>query len=99
MQFALDSAVTGYLWISLSQKAQRRPTEYDRFGGIGISMAGHQNPPASLCCQNTASTSCYCAPMIWVFAPKISWPGYSRWLARFDEAGGTPHGHVRRLGQ
>ena len=46
MQFALDSAVTGYLWISLSQKAQRRPTEYDRFGGIGISMAGPSKSPS-----------------------------------------------------
>jgi hypothetical protein len=25
-------------------KAQRRPAEYDRFGGIGISMAGPSNP-------------------------------------------------------
>jgi hypothetical protein len=41
-------------------KAQRRQAEYDRVGGVGISMAGPGNPQQALFTGTRASKSCYC---------------------------------------
>ena len=32
---------------AVQSKAQRRPAEYDHFGGVGISMAGQSKPPSN----------------------------------------------------